>query len=156
MRVMIVSEDAAVRARTAAALEARDDIEVTEVVSAGAAHRQLAETEIDIVVIDGDMRPEGGYSLIYELRAAAELRNGAPRPTVVLMDREQDRWLAHWAGADEALLKPVNPFHLAELVTALHDRSVGAGREDDPGATTGRELEMDEPGELERAEAPSP
>jgi DNA-binding response OmpR family regulator len=155
MRVMIVSEDAAVRSRAAAALEAREGIDVTEVVSASAAHRLLAEEDVDVIVMDGDMRPEGGYSVIYELRAAAEMREEQTRPTIVLMDRAQDRWLAHWAGADEALLKPVNPFHLADLVAGLHERSAGADPAGDPGATSGRELEMDAPSELDRADAPS-
>lgn len=149
MRVMIVSADAGVRGRTGAALEARDDVDVITATSADDAHRTLRAEDVDVVVMDGDMRPEGGYSVIYEMRAAAELTGEPAPPVIVLMDREQDRWLAHWAGADEALMKPVNPFDLAEVVRRLSVRDAGGTVPDDPGETSGRGLEMDEPPELD-------
>lgn len=149
MRVMIVSGDAGVRTRTGAALEARDDVEVITATSADDAHRTLQLEDVDVVVMDGDMRPEGGYSVAYEMRAAAEMSDEPATPVLVLMDREQDRWLARWAGADDALLKPVNPFELAERVRELAGAADAAP--DDPGQTVGRGLEMDEPPELDHA-----
>lgn len=133
MRVLVASEDAEVRARATGAMHARPDVEVIEAASASEAHRRLDEDDIDVIVMDGDMRPEGGYSVVYELRAAAELAGEHAPPAIMLVDREQDRWLADWAGATDALLKPVNPFDLAERVGELHRLTGGAT----PTATAG-------------------
>jgi DNA-binding response OmpR family regulator len=38
---------------------------------------------------------------------------------VILLDREQDRWLARWSGADAWFVKPVDPFALADQLVAL-------------------------------------
>jgi DNA-binding response OmpR family regulator len=154
MRVLVASEDAEVRVRAAGAMRSRAGIEVVEATSAADAHQRLRDDEVDVVVMDGDMRPEGGYSVAYELRAAAELAGGYAPPVIMLMEREQDRWLADWAGAAEALLKPVGPFELADRVAELHRLTGGAVPAPTAGETAGTELAMDDPPELEREEAP--
>jgi DNA-binding response OmpR family regulator len=119
MRVLVVSESADVRSRSTTAMRANPEIELLEAASAGEGHDVLAGGDVDVVVMDGDMRPEGGYSVAYELRAAAELRDEQPPPVIMLMGREHDRWLAHWAGAVAAFTKPVDPFAIAERVADL-------------------------------------
>jgi DNA-binding response OmpR family regulator len=153
VRVLVVSQDIEVRRRAATALQARPDVEVIEAASGAEGHIRVAEDGLDVVVMDGDMRPEGGYSVIYEIRAAAQLREEEAPSFVVLMDREQDRWLAQWAGADAAFLKPANPFALAERVAELGGGAAG-GEPRTGGRTAGKEMAMDEPPELEHEEAP--
>ena len=119
MRVFVVSEDATERRRATTALQRRPDVEIEEATSAREAHRRLAEGGIDVLVIDGDLRPEGGFSVLYELRAQGDLR-GEPTPrAIVLLARPQDRFLADWARADVAVMKPVDPFEIAGHVSAL-------------------------------------
>lgn len=141
MRVLVVSESADVRLRSTTAMRAHPEIDVLEAASAGEGHDILASGNVDVVVMDGDMRPEGGYSVAYEVRAAAELRDERPPPVIMLMGREQDRWLADWAGAVAAFTKPVDPFAIAERVADLGAPDSVAESTGDPA------LALDEPAE---------
>lgn len=120
MRVLVISEDAVTRLRAVSALRLRGDADVIEVDSALAAREALATPpSFDVLVIDGDLQPKGGFALLYSLRAQDELGDRASTPAVVLAGREQDRWLGDWAGANAVLVKPVGPFALAEQVSDL-------------------------------------
>lgn len=121
MRVLVVSQDPKERARATSALAFNADIEVEEAAGAEQARvRLLADGPgFDVLVMDGDLDPRGGYAVLYDLRNRAELGAFDAVPSLVLASREQDRWIAAWAGANELLLKPVDPFELAQRVTAL-------------------------------------
>ncbi len=121
MRVLVVSQDPKERARATSALALNPDIEVEEAERAEEARtRLLADGPgFDVLVMDGDLDPRGGYAVLYDLRNRAELGSFEAVPSLVLASREQDRWIAAWAGANELLLKPVDPFELAQRVTAL-------------------------------------
>lgn len=56
------------------------------------------------VVVDLQTGAAGGYSLARDMKAVRAL---ADIPIVILLEREQDTWLARQAGAQAALLKPV-------------------------------------------------
>lgn len=126
MRVLVVSEDAAERLRAVSALSlhAGGQVEVVEATSGPEARQRLDEDpDLDVLVIDGDLFPKGGFAQLYALRAAAAFEGREQVPAVILADREQDRWLADWAGANAVLVKPVASFALAREVESL----VGAG-----------------------------
>lgn len=59
---------------------------------------------------------EGAFSLARSLRGDVDPYTGA---IVILLDREQDRWLARWSGADAWFVKPVDPFALADRLAEL-------------------------------------
>jgi DNA-binding response OmpR family regulator len=59
---------------------------------------------VSAVVVDLQTGAAGGFGLARDMKAARAL---AGLPVVILLEREQDRWLARQAGAAEALLKPV-------------------------------------------------
>lgn len=126
MRVLVVSEDPKERQRAVSALELQAAAKVVESDSAeDARHRLLRDGETyDVLVVDGDLYPRGGFAMLYDLRARAELDDLDPIPSVVLAAREQDLWLANWAGANHCLLKPVDPFDLARRVQALEGAEV--------------------------------
>jgi DNA-binding response OmpR family regulator len=65
----------------------------------------------DVVVTDETTEPFGGFGLSRELKMLAE-----PPRVIVLLERAQDTWLAKWSGADGWLVRPIDPFELAELV----------------------------------------
>ncbi len=121
MKVLVVSEDAKERQRAVSALELQDDVHVEEdVTAAEARHRLLREGErFDVLVVDGDLQPRGGYALLYDLRAHAELTGEPATPSLALIEREQDVWLARWAGCSTWVKKPVDPFAVAREAVAL-------------------------------------
>lgn len=121
MRVLVVSENPVERLRAVTALELHADAEVVEVDTADEARRLLIadRATFDVLVVDGDLAPRGGFAVLYDLRARAQLAGEAPIPALVMAARETDRWLAGWAGANDLLLKPVDPFELARRVAAL-------------------------------------
>ncbi|MBW3576541.1 MAG: hypothetical protein KY462_02140 [Actinobacteria bacterium] len=153
MRVLVVSSDPGIRLRAGAALRARDGFEVDEATSAMDGHLLTSERDYDVLVIDGDMRPEGGQSLLFEIRARAEYEGVAAPPALMLMGREVDRWVSKWAGAADAVVKPVDSFDIARRVLAL------VGEVEFPEASgrwgPGKARDMDTPPALDHPDAPS-
>lgn len=119
MRVLIVSEHEVERSRAASMLRPRSDVEVVEAAGARDAKRLLVDEEFDVLVVDGDLAPQGGFSFLYEFHLAAEQEGTTTPPAVVLTARSEDRWLADWARAATTLPKPVDPFAIARTVDEL-------------------------------------
>lgn len=119
MRVLVVSADPAERMRATSAFLTEE--QVVEAGGVDEARRLVLEaTEpFDVLVVDGDLDPRGGYAFLYELRSHAELTGWTAPPSVVLASRAADVWLAGWSGASELFLKPVDPFEVATAVRAL-------------------------------------
>jgi DNA-binding response OmpR family regulator len=119
MRVLVVSADPAERLRVTSGLDV-STVTIVEMDGVDVARRAvLDDGPFDVLVVDGDLQPRGGYAFLYELRAHADLTGTAAAPAIVLASRESDRWLAGWAGASELFLKPVDPFEVAAAVRAL-------------------------------------
>jgi len=119
LRILVVSENPFERDRAASALELIGDAEVDEAASAADAATLAGEVAYDVLVVDADLAPKGGFSWLYELHAAADLAGGRAAPAIVMTSRPQDAWLADWARAEEVIRKPVDSFVLAERVRAL-------------------------------------
>lgn len=119
VHVLIVSEQADERARAGSMLGAQEDVLVTEVDSPGAATIAMANQPFDVLVVDADMTPKGGTSWLYELHGQAEQLGLACPPAVLLTNRDQDNFIADWAGADHVLRKPADGFAVARLVREL-------------------------------------
>jgi DNA-binding response OmpR family regulator len=128
VRVLVVSEDEVERLRATSALQLHPDVEVVERSSAADARELLlADGEtFDVLVIDGDMRPRGGFAVLYDLRMRADLAGTVSPPALVMAGRDQDRWLAGWSGANDLMVKPVDPFDLARRVVALEGQPTPA------------------------------
>jgi DNA-binding response OmpR family regulator len=60
--------------------------------------------QVTAVVVDLQTGAAGGFALASDMKAVRAL---AEVPVVILLERDQDRWLARQAGAAAALLKPV-------------------------------------------------
>ncbi len=121
IRVLVVSADPEERRRAVNAVQLVN--EAASVVVASAAEFRdrmfIASDEYDVVIVDGDLHPRGGYAALYDIRARNDLEGRAPTPSIILASRETDRWLARWAGANDMLLKPVDAFALSARITAL-------------------------------------
>lgn len=70
----------------------------------------------DVVIADETASRAGAFALAKDLRGQREPFPGA---IVILLDREEDSWLARWSGADAWFVKPIDPFELAEGVWRL-------------------------------------
>ena len=121
MRVLLVSPDA----------EARDLFRI----AVGSIERRLGEPVSFQDAVDGEQgariglreRPDavvadeiasraGAFSLARDLRGAVEAYRG---PIVIVLERKHDAWLARWSGADAWLVRPIDPFELADRLVEL-------------------------------------
>ncbi|MGH2728457.1 MAG: response regulator [Actinomycetota bacterium] len=109
MKILVVSEDP--RARDWVRLSVGSDAAYLDAANGLEALRIAQDQHPDVVVADETTEPFGAFGLARELKML-------PRPpkVVVLLERAQDNWLAKWSGADHWLLRPVDPFELAETV----------------------------------------
>jgi DNA-binding response OmpR family regulator len=71
--------------------------------------------EAHVAVLDGEAQPTGGIGLCRQLKA--EL--AAPPPIVLVVRRNDDKWLATWARADAVLVHPLDPLTAAETVAEV-------------------------------------
>jgi DNA-binding NarL/FixJ family response regulator len=120
MRVLIYSDDAAVREKVRLALGRRPapdvpPVEIVEVATDPAVVAAVDEGSVDVLVLDGEAWPAGGMGICRQLKEEIE---DCP-PMLVLTARRDDAWLAAWSRADAVLPQPVDPIRLAEAVADL-------------------------------------
>lgn len=141
MRVLLVAASPALSGQVVTALAGLAGTGPVEVASPQRALALLDGPDtFDVVVADNDTHPAGGFFLAREM--AARRAMGAPVPPVVLLvARHQDAWLASWSQASAHVVKPVDPFDLAEVVDAVVAGrdvpalpGVGAGTAEGPAA----------------------
>lgn len=121
VKILLVSSHEHVTAQVMTALLGATDAEIVEVRTPQRALALLDEGGFyDVVVADNDTWPTGGFALSREVKARLHMGEDMP-PVLLLLAREQDRWLSNWSGADAYVLKPPDPFDLAETVQALVD-----------------------------------
>ncbi len=120
MKILVVDDDADLRAVVAFALRDAGYLVVEAGDAAGALARTAGELP-DLVVLDLNLGGADGLDLIAGLRA----RDGAPRPVLVLSVRsaEEDLVRALDLGADDYLTKPFSPRTLLARVRAVLRRA---------------------------------
>lgn len=75
---------------------------------------RLDQSRVDAVIVDMQVGSKGGMAVVRSIRQGTD---PVSRPrTVLLLDRSVDEFLARRAGADAAVLKPINA---SELRSAL-------------------------------------
>lgn len=83
----------------------------------GVAGIRLAWREApDLVVADEIASRAGAFAVARDLTGAMD---PFPGKIVLILARREDEWLARWSGADAWLVRPVDPFALADTVTSL-------------------------------------
>lgn len=119
--IVLYSDDATVRESVKKALGRRLSSELPEneilEFATGDALKQFVtgKKSVDLFILDGEATPEGGMGLARQLKD--EIFNCPP--TLVIVAREQDAWLAGWSRADGVVTHPIDPFTLAGRVAAL-------------------------------------
>jgi CheY-like chemotaxis protein len=126
-QVLIYSDDPAFRdaVRLAVGRRPSADLERVEFVEAKSGAEVLAAVDagdIDVVVVDGEARPTGGFGLAKQLKD--ELKD-AP-PVLLFAARKDDTWLASWSLADAVLSLPVDPPATLDAVVALLKHAAAA------------------------------
>ena len=124
-RVAIYSDDSSVRAAVKAALGSKLaadlPIETLEFATADALRQYVdqldgkGQVRADLFILDGEAAPEGGIGVARQLKD--EVFNCPP--SVVLIARQSDSWLAAWSRAEASLQHPVDAFALAKTATEL-------------------------------------
>jgi DNA-binding response OmpR family regulator len=120
VKILLVSGGKSLTRQVTSALP--EDAEVVEVRTPqrGLAVLDSGEQTFDVVLGDADTHPTGGFYLVREIRARQT--DGADLPPVVLLiARPQDEYLCRWVQAEAWVVKPVDPFDLAEVLAALVD-----------------------------------
>ncbi len=93
--------------------------ELVEVADPREAEDAWYDEEPDVVVVDLQVGSMGGFAVTRSLRSAASALNESPTPTILLLDRTVDTFLAGRSGADAWLLKPLAAFDLRERIGEL-------------------------------------
>jgi DNA-binding response OmpR family regulator len=118
--VVVYSDDPKVRdaVRTAVGRRPAGDLGRVEWVdcSTGPDLITLADAGgVDLVILDGEAWPTGGLGLARQMKD--ELKDCPP--TLVLIARRDDQWLATWSLADAILPFPIDPPALTEASAEL-------------------------------------
>ena len=118
--VVVYSDDQAVRDQVRSAVGRRPaaDLGRIEWVECSTGKQVVAAVDaggVDAVVLDGEAWPTGGMGLARQVKD--ELTDCPP--TLVLIARRDDAWLATWSMADAVVRHPVDP---AELTTAVAEQ----------------------------------
>lgn len=119
MKVLVVNQNPGVSAQLTSALIGEQDIELLEVRTPERAVRQLDDVGgFDLVLADADTAPTGGFALSRDIKARERMGQEVP-PVVLLIARDQDKFLAKWSEADAFIIKPPDPFNLHSIIAAV-------------------------------------
>jgi DNA-binding response OmpR family regulator len=120
LKVLVYSDDQKIRDQVRLALGPRPHpdlprLEYVEVATEPVVIQQLDTGTIDLAILDGEAVPAGGMGIARQLKD--EIYNCPP--LLVLTGRPQDAWLATWSRADAAVMHPLDPMQLADVVIRL-------------------------------------
>ena len=90
-------------------------VEWTEVATSAVAMLQSEERTFDLIIGDNETAKLGGVGLVRQMRNELDWEPNV----LLLLARQQDAWLAAWAGADSAMLTPLDPFALRQRVIEM-------------------------------------
>jgi CheY-like chemotaxis protein len=125
-KILVYSDDATVRESVRKALGRRlssglPENEVIEFATADALRLYIdtkkigKKSSVDLFILDGEATPEGGMGLARQLKD--EIFNCPP--TLLIVARAQDAWLAGWSRADGVVTHPIDAFTLSKSVLDL-------------------------------------
>lgn len=118
--VLVYSDDAAVRdqVRTAMGRRPAGDLGRVEWLECSTGPQVIAAVDeggVDLCVLDGEAWPTGGLGLAKQMKD--ELKDCPP--TLVLIARRDDAWLATWSQADAVVAHPIDAPELTGAAAEL-------------------------------------
>lgn len=116
MRRILVTEDSStMRSLLVSAIESCGDFEVIEAASGFEALRLLPREQVDLIITDINMPDINGLELINYVRKSASYSN-TPLFIISTEGREKDVEKGLSLGANEYLVKPIDPVRLQTLI----------------------------------------
>jgi len=116
MRRILVTEDSAtMRSLLVSAIQSCGDFEVIEAASGFEALRLLPREKIDLILTDINMPDINGLELINYVRKNENYKN-TPLFIISTEGREKDVEKGLSLGANEYIVKPIDPVRLQELI----------------------------------------
>lgn len=120
LKVLVYSDNANVRNTVKTSLGRRpsediSDVEIYDVATEPALIKVMDTKIFDLVILDGETSPAGGLGVCRQLKD--EIYNCPP--ILVLVARQDDRWLATWSRADAVVAHPIDPRALVKAVLGL-------------------------------------
>lgn len=124
--VLLYSDDPKVRDTMRLAIGTRPAadllVKFVEAATQGEVIRLVDHTDIDLLVLDGEATPSGGLGIARQLKDEID---DCP-PTLVVIARAADRWLAAYARVDATLTHPLDPMTTGKTVASmLRNRAAG-------------------------------
>lgn len=94
------------------------EIRWSQAATSAGAIELVEQQSFDLIIVDGETPKVGGMALAKQL----EVEFDALPPIIALIARQQDEWLAQWAGVQAILSEPLDPIAIQEAVaTALQE-----------------------------------
>jgi DNA-binding response OmpR family regulator len=120
LKVLVYSDDSAVRASIKVSLGRRPsldfgEIEILECATQPAVIAAVDSRPFDLLILDGEATPSGGMGLCRQLKD--EIFECPP--VLVITGRKEDAWLAAWSMAEASVMHPIDPFTLAHTAANL-------------------------------------
>lgn len=120
LKVLLFSDDRTTRQAVRYALGRRiaadlPEIEVFDTATQPAVIHALETGHYDVVILDGEANPSGGFGIGYQLKDEIP---DCP-PVVLLVAREADAWLATWSRAEGVSSYPIDPIRLPRTVATV-------------------------------------
>jgi DNA-binding NarL/FixJ family response regulator len=117
--VLLYSDDPQVRERMRLAIgthPAKDlTVRFVETATYAETERTIDDEDIDLLVLDGEATPAGGIGIARQLKDEVP---DAP-PTIVVIARAADRWLAAYARVEATLVHPLDPVLTGRTVAEM-------------------------------------
>lgn len=120
VKVLLYSDDRTRRAevRTLVGRRASFDtpmIEWTDVATPEMVVAHAEETQFDLIVLDAEAGKHGGMGVTRTLKSEVFKLP----PVLLIIAREQDKWLASWSEAEAVVTLPLDPIRLQETIAGL-------------------------------------
>lgn len=117
--VLLYSDDPQVRERMRLAIgthPAKDlTVRFVETATYAETERTIDDEDVDLLVLDGEAAPAGGIGIARQLKDEVP---DAP-PTIVVIARAADRWLAAYARVEATLVHPLDPVLTGRTVAEM-------------------------------------
>src|SRR5512147_1857020 len=124
--ILVVDDDREIRSLLCAFLE-KNGLRATAVGDGAEARRALAQSHVDLVVLDLMLPHESGLAICRDLRATSTI----PIIMLTALGEEVDRVVGLEVGADDYLAKPFSPRELLGRIRAVLRRTSQAARQED-------------------------
>ncbi len=114
MQVVVASDDPAIREEAERGFPA--GVAVATARDARDAMSLMRSAAPDLVIVDLQTGSAGGFALARDMRHLPHLHDV---PVLMLLERDQDVWLARQAGANRCVRKPVDVGNLVEAALSV-------------------------------------